>query len=94
MQKNLHLIIKGKVQGVWFRQSAKKTALGLGLDGYVRNLDDGNVEIEAQGPEDMLLELLEWCRHGPEYAQVEDIEVKWINSKKKYKDFIVSYNNF
>lgn len=66
--------VKGIVQGVSFRHYTKKKADDLGISGYVRNLDDGSVEIVAKG--DRLEEFLEWCRTGPKSARVDDIEVE------------------
>lgn len=63
--------IKGKVQGVSFRTSAKKIASSLGIGGWVRNENDGSVRIEAEGTEEQLAKLLSWCNEGPERAEVE-----------------------
>jgi len=66
--------IHGRVQGVFFRQSAQQEAQQLGLTGYTRNNPDGTVTIEAEGSTDALDKLATWCRHGPERAQVERVE--------------------
>ncbi len=89
--KRLHLIIKGRVQGVFYRHNAKKKALALNLKGYVKNLDNGDVEIIAEGPEDKLNELIKWCWHGSPFSKVENIEVKWSNPENEYTDFFVKY---
>lgn len=68
------LIISGKVQGVWYRVSAKQQADQLGLTGYVRNLPGGAVEAFVQGPEDALIAFESWCRSGPPHAKVLNIE--------------------
>lgn len=73
----IHLFISGRVQGVWYRQRTLEKATALGLDGWVRNLGDGRVEIQACGPQDDLLELLDWCWKGPTLARVRDIDVRW-----------------
>ena len=91
MIKSLHLIIKGRVQGVFFRDTTKKKADSLGLKGYVRNLHNGNVEVMAQGPEDKLLELIEYCKQGPEYSEVSDVIVKWTSSIENFSIFDVKY---
>ena len=89
--KRLHLIIKGRVQGVFYRHNTKKKALALNLKGYVKNIPDGNVEVMAEGPESNLKILLEWCWHGSPFSKVDDIEVKWSDSKGNYTDFSVDY---
>lgn len=57
-----HLFIEGKVQGVFFRASAKEQADKLGLNGWVRNLSDGSVEIQVEGEKETLKRFLEWCK--------------------------------
>lgn len=72
-----HLLIKGRVQGVFFRASTKDKALSLGLLGWVRNLPNGQVEIIAQGKPQDVNALIAWARSGPSMAQVDDIDVNW-----------------
>ena len=69
--------IFGQVQGVFFRHSAKREAERLGLTGWVRNNDDGSVEIRAEGPRDKLEEFIVWCKKGPPAAKVERVEIEW-----------------
>jgi acylphosphatase len=76
MEKHFNLSITGKVQGVWYRGSAQRKARDLGLRGFVRNLPDGSVYAEAEGPEENLASFVAWCRHGPELARVEKVEVE------------------
>ena len=66
----IRLIITGRVQGVWFRDSTRSQALSLGLTGWVRNRADGTVEVLAEGPEDKVERLVSWCHHGPPAAEV------------------------
>ena len=76
----IHLIIEGRVQGVWFRDSTRKEAVSLGVLGWVRNLPDGTVEVLAEGPEDKVRDLITWCHHGPSSAvvsQVHENREKW-----------------
>lgn len=73
----LTLKIKGRVQGVFYRQSTKEKADSLGLYGFVRNESDGSVFLEAFGPKDALEALLAWCWSGPPRARVESIESSW-----------------
>ena len=67
-------IVSGKVQGVWFRASARDQALALELRGYARNLADGRVEVLAVGGEAAIDRLAAWLRQGPPRARVEDLE--------------------
>lgn len=71
-----HLFISGKVQGVYYRASTAKKAQALGLQGWVKNLEDGRVEVHAQGPQLGLEKLLTWCEKGPLLAKVSGIECK------------------
>lgn len=79
--KNVHknITIKGSVQGVGFRYSAKKMALSLGITGFVKNKSNGDVYIEAEGSEIQIRHLIEWCHQGPSYAHVENIEIEFAN---------------
>jgi acylphosphatase len=73
--QTVHLVIKGKVQGVFFRASTKDKANELGINGWVKNMPDGNVEILATGNKDQLENFIEWCRRGPKQAKVSDVIV-------------------
>lgn len=66
--------VYGRVQGVFFRASARQEALRLGLDGYARNLPDGSVEVAAHGEARALDALAEWLRDGPQHARVSALE--------------------
>ncbi|GAA4015980.1 acylphosphatase [Hymenobacter fastidiosus] len=74
MTKHRVFHIFGRVQGVFFRQSARQQAERLGLTGYARNNPDGTVTIEAEGPAAALARLEAWCRHGPPAARVDKVE--------------------
>ncbi len=73
----VHLLITGRVQGVWYRASAQRKARELGLTGWVRNLPDGRVELEAAGDRARLTALVDWCREGPPEAIVAGVEATW-----------------
>jgi len=75
MLKTLSIIVTGKVQGVWYRQSAKEKATELGVTGNVRNQPDGSVAIIATGLANQLDQFIEWCRQGPPRALVTNVEV-------------------
>jgi acylphosphatase len=69
-------VVRGRVQGVFFRGSTQKQAAALGLGGWVRNRTDGAVELEAEGPETQVERLLAWCRIGPPAARVDGVELE------------------
>jgi acylphosphatase len=71
----VRLIIQGRVQGVWFRDSTRRQAIGLGVDGWVKNRTDGNVEALMEGPGEKVEALIKWCHHGPPYAHVTQVDV-------------------
>ena len=74
--KTIRLIIKGKVQGVFFRATAKDIADRLGIKGWVRNLPDNNVEIIATAPDEQLAQLIEWSKEGPPRAIVDEVIIE------------------
>ncbi len=76
MNKHLNIKIFGRVQGVFFRDMAKKRADELGLKGFIRNEPDGAVYAEVEGGESAIGEFVKWCRRGPASAKVEKVEVK------------------
>jgi len=87
MKKRIIIKVYGKVQGVFFRYTTKKVARGLKLTGRVKNMPDGSVFIEAEGPEEKLKQLLEFSKKGPELAIVDRVEHEILNPKNEYKRF-------
>ena len=85
------IVVSGRVQGVFFRASTREEAARLGLGGWVRNLPDGRVEIVAEGSRERLDALLEWCRHGPSYARVEQVDVSWEEPRGEFSGFGVTH---
>jgi len=73
--KTLHLLIHGRVQGVFYRESMCREALRLKVGGWVRNCSDGTVEAVVQGEDDAVDALIAWASRGPERARVERVEV-------------------
>ena len=67
-----HVFVAGRVQGVAFRWSTQKRALELGVDGWVRNLSDGRVEVHVEGQATAVETLVSWLRHGPSEARVDE----------------------
>ena len=85
------LLVKGKVQGVGHRAFAARVASQRGLYGGVRNLDDGRVELEVEGPKDQILILIEYVKTGPPAARVAAVEVEWSSATGRFSDFRVWY---
>ncbi len=82
----IHLLIKGNVQGVFYRATAKKVAYKLNLTGWIKNTKDDDVEATITGDEDQLQEFINWSKKGPEKAYVEEVIVT------KLKD--IMFTNF
>ncbi|NNE44511.1 MAG: acylphosphatase [Gemmatimonadetes bacterium] len=74
--KRISLIVRGRVQGVWFRESTRIKAEELGITGWTRNEPDGSVRIEAEGPEDSLAALAAWAQEGPPHARVDSVDAR------------------
>lgn len=86
MTRHYNIKVKGKVQGVAFRFSTHAQAIKLGLTGLVKNMPDGSVFIEAEGSEDAINRLIEWCYVGPPLSKV--LEVDAVESEVKgYRTF-------
>jgi len=83
------LRIKGRVQGVFFRESARQQAQRLGLLGFVRNLTDGDVEAVAEGPPEVLEQFIDWCRRGPPSARVDEVSVTEAPATHEFHAFLV-----
>jgi len=69
------VLVAGRVQGVWFRESCRDQAQAAGVAGWVRNLADGRVEVVLEGPPNAVDEVLAWCRRGPRRARVDGVDV-------------------
>ena len=89
--KQMHIIIEGRVQAVFFRSHIQTEAEKLGITGWVENTDMGKVEVIAQGPEDKLEKLLTFCRKGPEAAHVENCTFSYEPIEKKFQHFDIRY---
>jgi acylphosphatase len=85
----LHATIEGHVQGVGFRYFVQETAVGLGLDGWVRNRWDGTVEVTAEGPRPELEKLLGALRRGPRGAHVSGVDFNWQAATGEFHRFSV-----
>ena len=87
----LHVLIEGRVQGVFFRAATRDEARKWGLKGWVRNLADGRVEALFEGEKGALAAMLAWCKKGPPYAYVDVVEEDWQPYQGDLGDFRVAY---
>lgn len=86
-----HILISGKVQGVFFRTQTQKKAQELGLKGWVRNTEDGKVEAVFEGEEEKVKEMVKWCGKGPSGSQVKKVEEVEKVAGEKLEDFEIRY---
>lgn len=85
--KNVHVLISGKVQGVWFRANTRQKAEQLKIKGWVRNTSDGKVEAIFEGKQENIEEMLDWCRKGPPLAEVDNVKVEDQTNIYGFDDF-------
>lgn len=85
--KQVQGIVRGRVQGVFFRASTQREAKRLGLTGWVKNRGDGSVEFCAEGEEEELKALIGWANRGPTAARVERVDVRWRGYGGEFADF-------
>ncbi len=86
-----HLVIRGMVQGVFYRAFTRNVAVKLGLSGWVKNLHDGRVEAVFEGDRTLIEQAVQHCRVGPPGAYVNDIEVTWEGYSGQDKGFEIKY---
>lgn len=91
MNQRVHVIVRGRVQGVYFRASTRGRARQLGLSGWVRNCPDGSVEVLAEGQKTHLEQMITWCHGGPPGAVVTDLNVEWQEATGELVGFVVKY---
>lgn len=84
------LTINGKVQGVYFRASTQQKARQLGICGFVQNMEDGSVYVEAEGEEVPLRDFVDWCRLGPTGARVLGVQVDYLEPQG-FQSFQIRY---
>lgn len=87
--KRVRILIEGRLQGMNFRYHTQQEAQRLGLGGFVRNLSDGRIEIDAQGDDESIEQLLAWCQDGPQSAQLKSILFRYDEPSEHISDFIV-----
>jgi acylphosphatase len=83
MKKSVRLYVSGTVQGVFFRIFVKENAEKLNVKGFVRNLEDGRVEVFLEGQIDDVKRMIELCKNGPKHSQIRNIEIK----EESFQDF-------
>lgn len=88
----VHLLITGRVQGVYFRHHTMEKAVELGLKGWVRNRVDGKVEAVFEGVPAQVIEMVHWCQTGPTYANVTDVQEAWEEPVGENGPFRIKYD--
>jgi acylphosphatase len=91
MMRRAEILVKGLVQGVFFRYTTKRKAEEFHLAGNVRNLRDGRVEVICEGTDENIGKLVEWCKRGPQGAVVEHVDVAWKEYTGEFKEFHILY---
>ena len=91
MTGRVQVRVTGRVQGVFFRQSARDQAERLGLSGWVRNLPDGSVEALFEGERPLVEQAVAWCRQGPPRARVDELVVMWLDGPAETGGFAIRY---
>lgn len=91
MLKEIHCVVKGRVQGVMYRDFAQRKARALQLVGFVENGEDGSVSIVAQGVESNLVKYIEYLHKGSFLAKVADVRIEWMEPKSTFSDFGIRY---
>jgi len=92
MKARAHILVSGRVQGVFFRDSTKRWAGSLGVTGWVKNLRDGRVEAVAEGDEEDIKKLISRMREGPPMAEVKEVDVTWEEYKGEFEDFRIAWS--
>jgi acylphosphatase len=86
-----HVLVKGAVQGVFFRIKVQSLANGLGITGWIKNLPDGDVEAVFEGGESLVVKMVKFCKKGPIGSKVEEIVIKEEKFTGEFKDFKIIY---
>ena len=82
-----HVIISGRVQGVYFRGNIKEKAQSMGIRGWARNLTNGNVEAVFEGETEDVRRMVSWCQEGPPAARVDDVKTEWATPTRELSGF-------
>ncbi len=87
----VHVLIKGRVQGVFFRAETRREAIQLGMKGWVRNTWSSDVEAVFEGEEEAVKKMIAWCRKGPPVSVVEEVEEEWGKFRGEFDAFSIRY---
>ena len=91
MTARVHLLITGRVQGVWYRANTQKKAKALDLKGWVKNLPNGQVEAIFEGEKEKIDQIIEWCKKGPSFARVDGVKIEWETPVGKFNTFTITH---
>jgi len=86
-----HIIVSGRVQGVYFREQTRKGAKKLSVSGWIKNLEDGRVEAIFEGEKEKVEKIVNWARRGPFFAKVNDLEIEWGEYQGEFESFEIVY---
>jgi acylphosphatase len=89
-----HVFVSGLVQGVFFRESARRLADSLGVVGWTQNLADGRVELVVEGERSQVERVVSWCDHGPSGAEVDEVEVEWSAPTGEFDRFTIRHGHW
>lgn len=90
----VEIIVEGQVQGVGYRDYARRRASGLGLAGYVMNLKDGRVRVHAEGAREVIEALMRQLEKGPPLSHVERVTTRWLPPTRRFASFDIRYAEF
>ena len=92
MKARAHIFVSGRVQGVFFRDHTRTWAKALNLTGWVMNLNDGRVEVLAEGEKEDIEGLIEKLKEGPPLARVDNVEANWEEYQGEFSDFQIKWS--
>lgn len=87
----LHVVVEGRVQGVFYRARTREEACASGLTGWVKNCFNGNVEAVFEGERSKVEQILKWCKKGPQGAKVVNIKFNWEKPTGEFDTFSIKY---
>ena len=91
METRAHVLVSGRVQGVYYRSYTQDAARSLGITGWVRNTKGGLVEAVFEGEEEAVRSMVEWCWSGSPSSRVDNVELEWETPTGEFEDFSVTY---
>ncbi len=89
-KKRAHVVVSGRVQGVWFRESTRQEAISRGISGWVRNLHDGRVEAVLEGDAVEVEKVVDFMRHGPKFASVTEARINYEEFRSEFETFLIA----